>query len=143
VRSLVAPVLGRARAGVRLGADRPEDWRSPPAPVRAPGKLKHRKEGHANGRVKEVLGKWSVDRSQLLIGHRFASGAHSRLFHGIYKEQPVAVKFIRQPDDEEDAELAAQLEKQFHTEVTTLSRLNHPNVIKVTDNFPFCDIFYL
>ncbi|CAO1945967.1 unnamed protein product [Urochloa humidicola] len=104
-------------------------------PVRAPGKLKHRKEGRANGRVKiaalEVLEKWSVDRSQLLIGHRFASGAHSRLFHGIYKEQPVAVKFIRQPDDEEDAELAAQLEKQFNTEVTTLSRLNHPNVIKL------------
>jgi serine/threonine protein kinase len=65
------------------------------------------------------------------------------LFHGIYKEQPVAVKFIRQPDDEEDAELAAQLEKQFHTEVTALSCLNHPNVIKVTDDFPSCDIFYL
>ncbi|TKW16739.1 hypothetical protein SEVIR_5G319200v4 [Setaria viridis] len=106
-----------------------------PAPVRAPGKLKHRKEGHANGRAKvaalEVLEKWSVDRSQLLIGHRFASGAHSRLFHGIYEEQPVAVKFIRQPDDEEDAELAAQLEKQFNTEVSTLSRLHHPNVIKL------------
>ncbi|KAG2600675.1 probable LIM domain-containing serine/threonine-protein kinase DDB_G0286997 [Panicum virgatum] len=108
---------------------------NPPLPVRAPGKLKHRKEGRANGRAKvaalEVLEKWSVDRSQLLIGHRFSSGAHSRLFHGIYKEQPVAVKFIRQPDDEEDAELAAQLEKQFNTEVTTLSRLNHPNVIKL------------
>ncbi|XP_062206842.1 uncharacterized protein LOC133908722 [Phragmites australis] len=100
-----------------------------------PGKLKQRKEGLTNRRAKvaalEVLEKWSVDRSQLLIGHRFASGAHSRLFHGIYREQPVAVKFIRQPDDEEDAELAAQLEKQFSTEVTTLSRLNHPNVIKL------------
>uniref|UniRef100_A0A0A9DR12 Protein kinase domain-containing protein n=1 Tax=Arundo donax TaxID=35708 RepID=A0A0A9DR12_ARUDO len=105
------------------------------APTRAPGKLKQRKECLANGRARvaalEVLEKWSVDRSQLLIGHRFASGAHSRLFHGIYKEQPVAVKFIRQPDDEEDAELAAQLEKQFNTEVATLSRLNHPNVIKL------------
>jgi hypothetical protein len=115
---------------------------NPPAPLRAPGKLKHRKE---NGRAKvaavEVLEKWTVDRSQLLIGHRFASGAHSRLFHGIYKEQPVAVKFIRQPDDEEDAELAAQLEKQFNTEVTTLSRLHHPNVIKVIHNFPLFRIF--
>ncbi|CAO2182912.1 unnamed protein product [Urochloa humidicola] len=108
---------------------------SHPVPMRAPGKLKHRKEGRTNGRVKvaalEVLEKWSVDRSQLLIGHRFASGAHSRLFHGIYKELPVAVKFIRQPDDEEDAELAVQLEKQFNTEVTTLSLLSHPNVIKL------------
>jgi hypothetical protein len=44
----------------------------------------------------------------LLIGHRFASGAYSRLFHGIYKEQPVAA------------------------EVTILARLQHRNVIKVT-----------
>lgn len=105
------------------------------APPRAPGKLKQRKECIASGRAQvaalEVLEKWSVDRSQLLIGHRFASGAHSRLFHGIYKEQPVAVKFIRQPDDEEDAELAAQLERQFNTEVATLSRLKHHNVIKL------------
>ncbi|XP_006646318.1 serine/threonine/tyrosine-protein kinase HT1-like [Oryza brachyantha] len=118
---------------------------SPPAPSRSPppafalvkahGKPKHKKDSFDNGRAKvaalEVLEKWTVDRSQLLIGHRFASGAHSRLFHGIYKEQPVAVKFIRQPEDEEDAELAAQLEKQFNTEVTTLSRLHHPNVIKL------------
>ncbi|KAK3165427.1 hypothetical protein QOZ80_1AG0033040 [Eleusine coracana subsp. coracana] len=106
------------------------------APARAPpGKQKQRKECVATRRARvaalEVLEEWTVDRSQLLIGHRFASGAHSRLFHGIYKEQPVAVKFIRQPEDEEDAELAAQLEKQFNTEVATLSRLSHPNVIKL------------
>ncbi|KAF0920128.1 hypothetical protein E2562_033432 [Oryza meyeriana var. granulata] len=116
----------------------PAPSRSPPpafASVKAHGKPKHKKDCFDNGRAKvaalEVLEKWTVDRSQLLIGHRFASGAHSRLFHGIYKEQPVAVKFIRQPEDEEDAELAAQLEKQFNTEVTTLSRLHHPNVIKL------------
>ncbi|KQK05350.1 dual specificity protein kinase shkB [Brachypodium distachyon] len=79
----------------------------------------------------EILERWTVDRSQLLIGHRFASGAYSRLFHGIYKEQPVAVKFIRLPDDGEDTELAARLEKQFTTEVTILSRLDHHNVIKL------------
>ncbi|CAN6327588.1 unnamed protein product [Urochloa humidicola] len=79
----------------------------------------------------EILEKWMVDRSQLLIGHRFASGAYSRLFHGIYKEQPVAVKFIRQPDDGEDEELSARLEKQFTAEVTILARLQHRNVIKL------------
>ena len=79
----------------------------------------------------DVLEKWTVDRSQLLIGHRFASGAYSRLFHGIYKEQPVAVKFIRLPDDGEDPELAARLEKQFTVEVTILARLQHRNVIEV------------
>jgi len=80
----------------------------------------------------EILERWTVDRSELLIGHRFASGTYSRLFHGIYKEQPVAVKFIRQPDDGEDDELSAKLEKQFTSEVTILARLQHRNVIKVT-----------
>ncbi|RCV06118.1 hypothetical protein SETIT_1G138000v2 [Setaria italica] len=78
----------------------------------------------------EILERWTVDRSELLIGHRFASGAYSRLFCGIYKEQPVAVKFIRQPDDGEDEELSARLEKQFTAEVTILARLQHRNVIK-------------
>lgn len=78
-----------------------------------------------------MLQNWTVDRKQLLVGQKFAYGAHSRLFHGIYKEVPVAVKFIRQPDVEEDAELASQLEKQFNTEVVTLSRLQHRNVIKL------------
>ena len=80
----------------------------------------------------EILEKWTVDRSQLLIGHKFAAGAYSRLFHGIYKEQPVAVKFIRLPDDGEDEELTARLKKQFTVEVTILARLNHRNVIKVS-----------
>ncbi|XP_047094911.1 dual specificity protein kinase shkB-like isoform X1 [Lolium rigidum] len=79
----------------------------------------------------EILEKWTVDRSQLLIGHKFAAGAYSRLFHGIYKEEPVAVKFIRLPDDDEDEELTARLKKQFTVEVTILARLNHRNVIKL------------
>lgn len=111
--------------------------RAPPAaaPLRAPGKVKHSKESWDNARAKaaalKVLDRWTVDRSKLLIGPKFASGAHSRLFNGIYMEVPVAVKFIRQPDDEEDAELASQLEKQFNTEIATLSRLQHRNVIKL------------
>ncbi|KAL6609652.1 hypothetical protein ACP70R_039621 [Stipagrostis hirtigluma subsp. patula] len=87
--------------------------------------------GFAKVAALEILERWTVDRSQLLIGHRFASGAYSRLFHGIYKEQPVAVKFIRQPDDGEDEELSARLEKQFTAEVTILARLQHRNVIKL------------
>uniref|UniRef100_A0A0D9WIR4 Protein kinase domain-containing protein n=1 Tax=Leersia perrieri TaxID=77586 RepID=A0A0D9WIR4_9ORYZ len=108
--------------------------------MRTPSKLKTRRasswpRNYDNGVAKavalDILEKWTIDRSQLLIGQRFASGAYSRLFHGIYKEQPVAVKFIRQPDEEEDAELAAKLEKQFTAEVTILARLHHRNVIKL------------
>ena len=106
-------------------------------PLRAPGKVKHKKDQYwDNARAKaaalKVLDRWTVDRSKLLIGKKFASGAHSHLFHGIYMEVPCAVKFIRQPEDEQNADLASQLEKQFHTEVATLSRLQHRNVIKVT-----------
>ncbi|KAK6268759.1 hypothetical protein QUC31_012919 [Theobroma cacao] len=87
---------------------------------------------HAGGRVNavEAADEHTVELSQLFLGLRFAHGAHSRLYHGIYKEEPVAVKIIRVPDDDENGNLAARLEKQFNREVTLLSRLHHPNVIK-------------
>ncbi|XP_072964888.1 serine/threonine/tyrosine-protein kinase HT1-like [Typha angustifolia] len=70
---------------------------------------------------------WSADMSQLLIGTKFASGRHSRIYHGIYKEKEVAIKLISEP--EEDATLAAFLEEQFDSEVALLLRLRHPNII--------------
>ncbi|KAJ3694329.1 hypothetical protein LUZ60_009809 [Juncus effusus] len=70
---------------------------------------------------------WSCDMSQLLIGSKFASGRHSRIYHGIYKQKEVAIKMISQP--EEDASLASQLESQFTSEVGLLFRLRHPNII--------------
>ena len=88
---------------------------------------------HGGGRVTavEAADEYMVDLSQLFLGLRFAHGAHSRLYHGKYKDEPVAVKIIRVPDDDENGSLAARLEKQFNREVTLLSRLHHPNVIKV------------
>ncbi|KAK8939755.1 Serine/threonine-protein kinase HT1 [Platanthera guangdongensis] len=88
---------------------------------------------HGVGRVAAVdtLEEWTLDRSQLYLGFRFASGAHSRLYHGIYKEKPVAVKIIQLPDDDEDGAMAARLEKQFTRELNFLSHLYHCNVIKM------------
>ena len=74
---------------------------------------------------------WNVDLSKLFVGHRFAHGAHSRLYYGLYDDEPVSVKNIKVPDDDEDGTMAATLEKQFIMEVTLLSRLHHPNVLKV------------
>ncbi|XP_019445671.1 PREDICTED: serine/threonine-protein kinase HT1-like isoform X2 [Lupinus angustifolius] len=87
---------------------------------------------HGGGRVTavETAEEWTVDLSELFLGLRFAYGAHSRLYHGTYKEEPVAVKIIRVPDDDENHILASRLEKQFIREVTLLSRLHHPNVLK-------------
>ncbi|CAK9152528.1 unnamed protein product [Ilex paraguariensis] len=87
---------------------------------------------HNGGRVTsvETEDEYRVDLSKLFLGLRFAHGAHSQLYHGIYKDEPVAVKIIRVPDDDENEALAARLEKQFNREVTLLSRLHHQNVIK-------------
>ncbi|GAV74330.1 Pkinase_Tyr domain-containing protein [Cephalotus follicularis] len=87
---------------------------------------------HGGGRVNavEAADEHSVDMSKLFLGLRFAHGAHSRLYHGIYKDEAVAVKIIRVPDDDENGTMAARLEKQYSREVTLLSRLHHPNVIK-------------
>ncbi|XP_061341542.1 serine/threonine/tyrosine-protein kinase HT1-like [Gastrolobium bilobum] len=87
---------------------------------------------NGGGRVTavETAEEWTVDLSKLFLGHRFAHGAHSRLYHGVYKEEPVAVKIIRVPDDDENETLAARLEKQFIREVTLLSRLHHQNIVK-------------
>uniref|UniRef100_A0A2P2LRC6 Uncharacterized protein MANES_17G046400 n=1 Tax=Rhizophora mucronata TaxID=61149 RepID=A0A2P2LRC6_RHIMU len=87
---------------------------------------------HGGGRVNavEAADEWIIDMSKLFLGLRFAHGAHSRLYHGVYKNEPVAVKIIRVPDDDENGTLTARLEKQFNREVTHLSHLCHPNVIK-------------
>ncbi|GAB4826963.1 hypothetical protein Ancab_033844 [Ancistrocladus abbreviatus] len=102
-------------------------------------KAKHQKEAgwtkyfdNGGGKVTsvEAADEHMVDLSQLLLGQRFAHGAHSRLYHGIYKDEPVAVKIITVPEDDEDGCLAALLEKQYNREVTFLSRLYHLNIIK-------------
>ncbi|KAH8486965.1 hypothetical protein H0E87_025816 [Populus deltoides] len=75
----------------------------------------------------EGEGEWSADMSQLFIGNKFASGRHSRIYRGIYKQRDVAVKLVSQP--EEDESMAAMLENHFISEVALLFRLRHPNII--------------
>lgn len=73
---------------------------------------------------------WMADLSQLFIGNKFASGAHSRIYRGIYKQRAVAVKMVRIPD--QDEETRERLEKQFKSEVSFLTRLYHPNIVQVS-----------
>ena len=35
---------------------------------------------------------WSADMSELYIGNKFASGKHSRIYRGVYKQKDVAIK---------------------------------------------------
>ncbi|KAK8955396.1 Serine/threonine-protein kinase HT1 [Platanthera guangdongensis] len=91
--------------------------------------------GHGIGKVASanIADEWMVDLSQLYLGFRFALGAHSRLYHGVYKDKNVAVKIIQSPDEEDDENgmMAARLEKQYSREVNFLSQLQHRNVIKL------------
>ncbi|KAB1212754.1 Serine/threonine-protein kinase HT1 [Morella rubra] len=77
---------------------------------------------------KEDQEEWTADLSQLFIGNKFASGAHSRIYRGIYKQRAVAVKMVRIPTHKE--ETRALLEQQFKSEVALLSRLFHPNIVQ-------------
>lgn len=94
---------------------------------------------HGVGRVSsvETADEYTIDLSKLFLGLRFAHGAHSQLYHGKYKDEAVAVKIIRVPDDDEIGALGTRLENQFIREVTLLSRLHHPNIIKVVNRIYF------
>ncbi|CAL9121988.1 unnamed protein product [Musa textilis] len=98
---------------------------------------------HGGGKVTalETTEKWNADLSQLYFGLRFACGAHSRLYHGVFNNKPVAVKMISQPDDDENGVMAARLEKQFTREVTMLSHLYHRNVIKLAGAYKQPPVF--
>ncbi|OIW14019.1 hypothetical protein TanjilG_09370 [Lupinus angustifolius] len=77
---------------------------------------------------KEDTEEWSADLSQLFIGNKFASGAHSRIYRGIYKQRAVAVKMVKIPT--QDEERGVLLEQQFKSEVSLLSRLLHDNIVQ-------------
>ncbi|XP_024401687.1 serine/threonine/tyrosine-protein kinase HT1 [Physcomitrium patens] len=76
----------------------------------------------------EVPEAYICDMSSLFVGQKFASGNHTRLYHGVYKDQDVAVKILR-IDSCEDADTATKLERQFMQEVHNLSQLHHPNIV--------------
>ncbi|KAG6505043.1 serine/threonine/tyrosine-protein kinase HT1-like [Zingiber officinale] len=80
--------------------------------------------GEIKGGLEE---QWSADMSQLLIGNKFATGRHSRIYHGRYKGREVAIKLMSQP--EQDPAMAAALEQQFTSESSLLFHLRHPNII--------------
>ncbi|XP_078427971.1 serine/threonine/tyrosine-protein kinase HT1-like [Wolffia australiana] len=88
-------------------------------------------------KTRVAAGEDAASLNRLSIGSRI-SGVTLRhscsfLYRGVYGEQPVAVKIATPPSD--DAVLAASLEIEFLREAHFLSRLNHPNVIKVFLSF--------
>ncbi|KAL3515998.1 hypothetical protein ACH5RR_022900 [Cinchona calisaya] len=99
--------------------------------------------GHHNGRQKSDISAEKpadydqVNLSELHLGSIFDDGAHAQLYHGNYKNESVAVKISKVPEDYEydytrkDVPLLPSwIEKQFYQEISILSRLDHPNVLK-------------
>ncbi|CAI7891299.1 unnamed protein product [Closterium sp. NIES-53] len=68
-----------------------------------------------------------VDLQRLFVGPKFATGTYGRLYQGLYEGQDVAIKILRPPDSEGEAE---KLAHQFKQEVDLLARLDHPNVVR-------------
>ncbi|KAI3829290.1 hypothetical protein L1987_03409 [Smallanthus sonchifolius] len=107
------------------------DFRSPSicAPPRRFNSRKSHEKRIFGGKV-DIDEDRMVDLSKLFLGSRFAHGAHSQLYHGMYKDETVAVKIIRARDEDENKELGIRLKNQFVREVALLSCLHHQNVIK-------------
>ncbi|KAI3682928.1 hypothetical protein L1987_83318 [Smallanthus sonchifolius] len=103
------------------------DFRSPS--VCGPPRCFNSRKSHG-GKVDIIDEDRTVDLSKLFLGSRFAHGAHSQLYHGMYKDETVAVKIIRVRDEDENKELGIRLKNQFLREVALLSCLHHQNVIK-------------
>jgi hypothetical protein len=143
--------------GKSLGRDPSANWRSTPL---VSAKHKSRKGGGRRvSAVDSVRGRtvsmaqevqttvdWTLDPAKMLVRKdKFASGVYSKLYKGVYDEQPVAIKFIRIPKNDDNGKLATMLDRQYNTEINALSHLYHKNVIKVTNkNYDFSScIFFI
>jgi hypothetical protein len=144
--------------GKSLGRDPSANWRSTPL---VSAKHKSRKGGGRRvSAVDSVRGRtvsmaqevqttvdWTLDPAKMLVRKdKFASGVYSKLYKGVYDEQPVAIKFIRIPKNDDNGKLATMLDRQYNTEINALSHLYHKNVIKVTNknyDFSSCIFFYI
>ncbi|KAK9681974.1 hypothetical protein RND81_10G040500 [Saponaria officinalis] len=118
----------------------PRQRREGSGPVDKPsGKSKMKKDSswskffdHAGGKVRavEAVDEHMLDLTKLIISSKFASGANSQLYRAEYKGKAAAVKLMCVLKNDETGLLASRLENQFTREVTLLTRLHHPNVIK-------------
>ncbi|KVH92051.1 Protein kinase, catalytic domain-containing protein [Cynara cardunculus var. scolymus] len=103
---------------------------TPPSRCFASTKQLHGKRKRKKEYFTSIEDNSMVDLSKLFLGFRFANGAHSQLYRGVYKDEAVAVKIIKIPEEEENQQLGIRLENQFIREVALLSHLHHENVIK-------------
>lgn len=141
--------------GKSLGRDPSANWRSTPL---VSAKHKSRKGGGRRvSAVDSVRGRtvsmaqqvqttvdWTLDPAKMLVRKdKFASGVYSKLYKGVYDEQPVAIKFIRIPKNDDNGKLATMLDRQYNTEINALSHLYHKNVIKLVAAYKCPPVFYI
>ncbi|KAK7334795.1 hypothetical protein VNO80_26560 [Phaseolus coccineus] len=119
------------------------------------GKYKNRKESsswplakcfnhiHRRDIGMGIAQEWNIDFSDLFIGYKFSHGAHSQIYHGIYKQQDVAIKIFKVRECEEKGNLRSLLETQFLREITHLPRLHHQNVVTFMAAYKDSDSYYI
>ncbi|CAF2068625.1 unnamed protein product [Brassica napus] len=71
---------------------------------------------------------WTIDLRKLHMGPAFAQGAFGKLYRGTYNGEDVAIKILERPEN--SPEKAQALEQQFQQEVSMLSYLKHPNIVR-------------
>ncbi|GBG76702.1 hypothetical protein CBR_g22920 [Chara braunii] len=78
------------------------------------------------------LDEWRIDTRLLVIGSKISSGSQAKVFKGSYQRQEVMIK-VMQPSEGEDER--KKMDLQFMSEVRTLSKMQHTNVINLVGAF--------
>eukprot|EP00245_Coleochaete_scutata_P004705 TRINITY_DN1756_c0_g1_i2.p1 TRINITY_DN1756_c0_g1~~TRINITY_DN1756_c0_g1_i2.p1 ORF type:complete len:356 (+),score=36.43 TRINITY_DN1756_c0_g1_i2:68-1069(+) len=79
---------------------------------------------------------WELQLNELSVDQVFASGAFGQLYRGRYRGQELAVKILIAAGEHEATNSKCalpsfqELERQFMQEVSLLSRLSHPNIVR-------------
>lgn len=68
-----------------------------------------------------------IDYDSVRLGRILYQGSSTLVYKGLYGSRPVAVKVIL-PD--EASEVSAERKEKFQREVTMLSKMKHPNIVK-------------
>lgn len=72
---------------------------------------------------------WEVDMSKILCTNLLAQGAFGSVFHGLYKDDDVAVKVCNLPTQLSPQEMES-LKLAFKQEIAVWNKLKHPNVVQ-------------
>ncbi len=82
-------------------------------------------EGKRDDREESLIPSWAnVPFSEIELGERISGGGVGIIYHGYWRDQPVALKTLF------DARISSDLKKEYMDELLVMSKLNHSNIVK-------------